>query len=242
MFRGLKIILATTAFAAVAAIPALQAFPEPNPQLVKILGGYPVVYDDFQRADGDIHQSITPYGQTYWTNVQGGQFIEDGHYTSEVIGNDAKIAYITMKQAPTAIAAAFEFTPHHLDHRADVNPNYLPNAVIGASAKGFGRGSVQLAVSPDQWKLFVVENPIVDPYPVLARGRFGGRLEYGKTYRMSLTFDPKTSSVTVTVPRYAPRTVTNPMFARYWGDTIGMQIRRPSAAYGHIRFKALAAR
>jgi hypothetical protein len=215
--------------------------PEPNKQIVDLLRGTPTFYDNFARSDRPIEGDMTPYGQIYRTNVRGGQFIRNKHYVSNTAGAP-KIAYITMNNEPHGIAAGFVFTPYLAIRGIQEKPNNLPNAVIGAAAKAFGFGSVQLAVYPDQWKLFVVQKPIVDPYPVLASGYFKDHLQYNKRYSMAMTYNPATSSVTVSVPGSAPQTIRNPIFSRYWGRVIGMQIRRQSNALGNVLFTILAAR
>ena len=224
---------AIVATAAAAALLIRAAAPDPRPaeDFVDLVGGTPIAYDGFQRLwNWHIEGSETPSGHTYWT-MGARQPAYLGRYRSNAVTGRPSIAYLPLDEAPTVIAGEFVFT----------GPG-KQNAVIGTAKEGFGRGSIQLAVYLDHWRLFAVEYPIVDPYPILARGEFNPPLKVGTPYRMSLTYHhDKDGHVTVRVPRHAER-VIHPYVKLFWGNQFGIQLRHTTPDSGRIEFLRIAAR
>jgi hypothetical protein len=164
--------------------------------------------------------------------------IIDGKYIPRPLTDEASIRYLLHKHIPVFIARRFSFV--------ELGTTEGENAVMGAcgityngSSRGFGTGSIQMQVFHSGWSIFVVENPIVDPYPDLISGTFDKRLEDGKEYSMLMEYDPLTSSITVIAPDGTVGTVTDARISEYWGPLVGTQCRRPNATDGYVAFHNL---
>jgi len=213
-------------------------------------------HDNFNaKADGPIDGQWAQTGQIYHAagNLQwfsGGELVSFAGRGGAQKKNRAAITYADLGFIPSKLALEFAFTKGEVriecnltgqPHRLSC-PQASQNAVIGVTPdKGFGRGSVQLAIFEDNWLLFAVENPIVDPYYTIASGHFEQRLEPDRRYVMRLQFDAATSTALVTLPDGSRHRVTDPIMNRYWGDKIGIQMRRGDERSGEVVFSRVAA-
>lgn len=201
----------------------------------------PDVWDDFEGPDGIIQDSsISSSGHVYDINwaEQGTHVIESGYYKPNLAAT-ARIAYIKCGSTPMTVAAEFRFA----DVPGVTHRDHGENAVIGVCERGFGfnsgngdGGSIQLCIYRDQWQLFVVEDPIVDPYPILASGSFSQPLVAGVNYKMAMHYDGD-RTVLVDAPQGLTGIATDDRILEHWdGDKFGIQMRRPSSQDGFVEF------
>lgn len=204
--------------------------------LPDFFGNTPFAWDDFERPDQDIITGdIAPSGESYRKTGVDRLYIEDGRYASEAL-RTASIAYMLLDEAPTAFVGEFYFR----DVAGTPDP-FIENAVLGTADSGFGRGSVQLAVWRQEWRLFNVDSPIVDPYPVLGSGVFDAPLEADALYSMAAYHVPSLSAVVVLPPEGFAQLIYSPKINQYWGDWYGIQQRRGSEEGGRIEFEGVSA-
>ena len=166
------------------------------------------------------------------------QNIVDGKFMCTPNAAEARISYIDTATPIKNIVAEFSFLDNDSNYTM---PEQRANAVIGTTnANGFGLGSVQLAVYPNYWQLFVVQNPIIDPYPILIREYYSTELPRNESLLMSMKWDQVNSAVKIKVPyRDGTTIVSNSMINQYWGKTLGMQVRRPLSTSGIIAFNSI---
>jgi hypothetical protein len=202
-----------------------------------------VMWDDFARPDqtiatSQIEGTQAPTGHLYTADLPiTPGIIEDGEFRwtdeTSIGGTPIRILATKLERLPETIAARFAFTPGTTTGH---------NAVVGACAVSFSQGSIQLAVWPDQWKIFCVPNPIVDPYPVLASGTIDPPLaQDGTEYDMTLRYDPATSSLTADFGNGQSGTATDAQINQYWGNRVCWQLRRENSTDGAVRWSAIAA-
>lgn len=192
------------------------------PPLGVLLGG-----DDFHRSDRSIIGDASPYGHIYITQgIVNAQTITGNAYTSATSPGAADIVYNEFNGLQ-AMKVKVRFT--------DDGSTVGQNAVIGccAAGSGFGSGSIQMYASLTDCAVFVVENPIVDPYPNLIHVTFPQRLSAGIEYEFVVRRDKAASAVTFDYPG-GSMTAADPMVNTYWGDKVGIQQRRPASTDGHV--------
>lgn len=200
-------------------------------------------WDDFQRPDRTLAGDSAPSGHVYRVGgTPEGSPLRDGRYAPQPVPQRASILYLEHDRVPDTIAAEFVWTPA---------TTYGSNVVLGACQRGFGSGSIQLAVYSRResrrdydWSLFMVPHPIEDPYPVLARGwlrdDFQWTMDGASRYRVYLhRVEPDT--VMLQLPDNEVVTQQHPGIATYWGKVTGTQLRRPRTSDGFAEFTAIAA-
>ena len=201
-----------------------------------IVNAMPDAWDDFQRPDAIMQTGdLSPSGHVYKITGVAQQYILDERYNSDALGA-ASIAYLQLESKPIKISAKFIFTDEGkpLQH-------FSENAVIGTAEAGFGLGSIQLGIWRDRWQLFVVQNPIIDPYPIIMSLKFDEPLQPEIEYSMSLEWDELTSSITVFAPDGGVMMITHPEINQYWGSRFAIQMRRSRDSFGKVRFNSSAA-
>lgn len=119
------------------------------------------------------------------------------------------------------------------------------NAPIGCCATSFAQGSVQLALFRHGLLLFVVENPLVDPYYTPWSIAFSTRIPDDDTTPTSfyMDFDRTSSTITVHCPTKmsAPVSITDAKFNTYWGSTFAWQERRSATTDARVSYTAVGA-
>jgi len=230
------------------------------------------VFDDFARASLGpvvVDGTLTTSGHQY-SSADSAHWFANGRYVSNARpGADlVAIAYLDLAQKPTVISGEFVFTAGPLvigcqSYAEQPRPNdpvgvFRPecdapgqNAVIGTAVggvtssgliKGFGGGSIQLAIWHDHWRLFAVESPLEDPYAVLAFGDFAEPLKTNHPYRMAVEHREADSSAIVYLPDGSTKYLSHPYLNEYWGVRFGIQMRRSSLQSGRVEFLESAAR
>lgn len=233
--------------------------------LLSVAGGAPVAFaDNFARTDRDLGGDVAPTGQTYTRGGSDAVVINNGRADFAAVQTGvADIIYADCGQKPAAIASEFAL----ISGAVPDPPDYEYDMVIGAAAVGFGSGSIQLSITNRGWQVFVVTNPIVDPYPVLAQGTFDTPLNEGAgiLHQAALHYDEANSAVTVKLPTQSSDgaadvpgsdgnlavvdwwgdggTIAHADINTYWGQKFGFQCRRQGGATaGYVQFAAVEAR
>ena len=167
--------------------------------------------------------------------------LRDGRYAPRPVPRRASILYVEHSRPPATLAAEFVW---------GAATTYGANVIVGACALGFGAGSIQLALYSRResrrdydWSLFMVPNPIQDPYPVLAQGRLRDDFEWvmdgDYRYRVYL-HRLESDRVMLQLPDGQVLTRQHPAIATYWGRVSGTQLRRPHTSDGYAEFTATA--
>lgn len=211
----------------------------------ELLGGNLKGWDNFHRTDRLLNGDTAQSGQVFFTG--GGQsnlpLVNNRHRPIDTLPG-AKVLYLPHRTVMDAVAAEFVFTP---------GTTRTQNAVIGACRNFFGAsvspgGSVQLAVYADhqlgqtyEWALFYVEDPVVDPYPIIASGMLNiDMVDDGETRYVMAMRRTGEDTVTIELPDGQVLTYINAAIATYWGNNAGFQIRPAQVTDGWGEFTAIA--
>lgn len=213
------------------AVSALQRVQEACPSVLS--------WDDFHRSDRSLHRDRLPTGQRYYASGPDAQRISHNQYVSDVAANTPDLLYVWLHRTPVALAARWVFVRDQTMRENAVIGVAPRHAVIGhRHLLGFGIGSVQLSIYPDHMWFFYITNANYSlQYHTVAMMQFNSALHQdGHTvYHMAMAFHPTTSSVVIEYPG-GQRTFRNPAFNQLWGRLFGIQVRRPHATDGNVRF------
>jgi hypothetical protein len=205
--------------------------------LLAAVGGRPLGWDEFRRADRKFVKDAAPSGQTYRTGgeavIRENRFVRGDPKAFGPTGT--AIIYLPVGLVPTTIAAEYVFTAGTTE-KAD--------AVVGSAAVAFKYSSIQFAVTPHTWKIFWTKSgPTRTAIETIEEGRIAPPLlEDGATpYRTILAFDRSSSSVLARWGNGQSKRIVHPTIAEYWGQVFTVQVRRPSATDGDVQFLSTAA-
>lgn len=200
--------------------------------------------DNFHRADGDIDGQPSPSKQPYLLqHDQGGTGLEisDNRLVrarpAAYGANGSPILIWPLRTDPVVVTSRFVFEPGR---------TRFQDVVVGACQDGFGRSSIQLAVSPTSWKLLYTlvraEEGTGTEINVIAQGQLPSMLSTdGRTvYEEAIRVDLAASSATVSYPG-GSQVVSNPVISKYWGKRMGVQIRRPNSTDGDAQVVSITA-
>ena len=199
-------------------------------------------WDDFQRSNRTLDGDRAPSGQIYRVGgTPESNPLRDGRYAPQSVPRRASILYVGHRRSPDTLAAEFVWSPA---------ASYGANVVLGSCGLGFGAGSIQLALYSRResrrdydWSLFMVPDPVQDPYPVIARGLlregFVWTMDGASRYRVYL-HRIESDKVMAQLPDGQIITQQHPAIATYWGRVSGTQLRRPRVSDGFAEFTAIA--
>lgn len=202
-------------------------------------------YDDFQRPDGPLANTLAPSGQRYIhgftsqnASISGKRFIRNvpgGYGGDGSAGADGSAAlFLPLTTVPTKLACSFIFTT--------AGTTTTNDCVLACGAVGLVP-AVQLACRQTDWLLFVPHgSPLV--YTTIGSGTFATPLvaDNATVYTSMMEVDLPNSAVKITLPDgSAPFTLSDPLIAASWGSVVIIQSRREVSTDGDSAFTSFAA-
>lgn len=239
----------STPWASLAYLLGAAAIADAQTTAFAAVGGGPLqLYDNFQRSNRNLLYDVPPNGPGYaygvdddvnatGLSISGGLMVRTNTGGSHFGNGGAPILVAGLTSTPSVVGIEWVFT---------AGSTSAQNAVIGCMANSFASGSIQLAVTPGGWSLFLF---LVSTETLLASGSFSIPLSQdGATrYRAVIRVDIPTSTAVFQVPagdgttNVQTQTLTASQLATYWGTYMGVQVRLVAVSDGDVKISQIAA-